>query len=504
MATSHYDVLIVGAGLSGIGAAYHLQENCPNKTYAILERRQAIGGTWDLFRYPGVRSDSDMFTLGYAFKPWKGKKAIASGGSVRDYIREAASENGIDKKIKFGYQGVHASWSTPDARWTIDAKNEATGEVEQFSCNFLWLCSGYYNYDQGYTPDFPGLSKFKGQFIHPQKWPENLDYTNKKVVIIGSGATAVTLLPSMAEKAAHVTMLQRSPTYMVNLPDADPIVDNLRKVLPEKIVYRITRARNISLSMLFYQLCRERPEAMKRFLLKMVKRQVGPNVDMKHFTPDYNPWDQRLCVVPNGDFFKTIREGKASIATDSIETFTKDGIKLKSGEVLQADIVITATGLDMLPFGGASVSVDGKPFKPNDEVGYKGIMLSNLPNAASVFGYINASWTLKADLVSEYICRVLNHMDKTGMRQCTPRLDPAVEQVPMVDMSSGYFQRALHKFPKQGSKSPWRFYHNYALDIGYFRLSRVEDGVMSFTNPDPAAATKKPAPLRKLVSALGL
>jgi monooxygenase len=421
MAIEHVDVLIVGAGLSGIGAAYHLQKQCPNKKVVIVERRQAIGGTWDLFRYPGIRSDSDMFTLGYNFKPWTNPKAIADGTSIREYVQETARENGIDKKIRFGLQVRNAAWSSANATWTVDAVREATGEAVQFTCRFLLMCSGYYNYDSGYTPEFKGIENYQGQVVHPQKWTEDIDYTNKNVVVIGSGATAVTLVPSMADKAAHVTMLQRSPTYVISVPERDIISDKLRPFLPEKMVYRLARTRNVGLQMMFYRLSKNKPEVAKRFLLQMVRRQLGKNADMSHFTPKYNPWDERVCAVPDGDLFKVIRQGKASVVTDHIDTFTKTGIRLKSGQELQADMIITATGLNLQLLGGMKIQVDGKPFEMTETLNYRGVMFKDLPNLAMIFGYTNASWTLKADLSSEYICRLLKHMDKDGLRQCTPR-----------------------------------------------------------------------------------
>ncbi len=484
MAIENVDVLIVGAGLSGIGAAYHLQKQCPNKKVVIVERRQAIGGTWDLFRYPGIRSDSDMFTLGYNFKPWTNPKAIADGTSIREYVQETARENGIDKKIRFGLQVRNAAWSSANATWTVDAVREATGEAVQFTCRFLLMCSGYYNYDSGYTPEFKGIENYQGQVVHPQKWTEDIDYTNKNVVVIGSGATAVTLVPSMADKAAHVTMLQRSPTYVISVPERDIISDKLRPFLPEKMVYRLARTRNVGLQMMFYRLSKNKPEVAKRFLLQMVRRQLGKNADMSHFTPKYNPWDERVCAVPDGDLFKVIRQGKASVVTDHIDTFTKTGIRLKSGQELQADMIITATGLNLQLLGGMKVQVDGKPFEMTETLNYRGVMFKDLPNLAMIFGYTNASWTLKADLSSEYICRLLKHMDKHGLRQCTPRnYDDSVVDEPFLGLASGYIQRAKNVLPKQGNKAPWKLYQNYALDLANLRFSKLEDGAMTFSNP---------------------
>ena len=482
MPSEHFDVLIVGAGLSGIGAAYHLQKKCPNKSYAIIERRQAIGGTWDLFRYPGIRSDSDMFTLGYNFKPWTSPKAIADGTAIREYVQETARENGIDKKIRYGLRVRTASWSSKTATWTVEAEREPSGEVITFTCNFLQMCSGYYNYDQGYTPEFAGLSDFKGQVIHPQKWTKDIDYTNKKVVIIGSGATAVTLLPAMTDKAAHVTMLQRSPTYVISVPEEDIISNKLRRFLPEKLVYRLGRTRNVGLTMMFYRLSREKPALIRRFLLKQVRRQVGKDFDMTHFSPNYKPWDERVCAVPDGDLFKVLKQGKASIVTDHIDCFTEKGIRLTSGKELEADLIVTATGLNLQLFGGMAVTVDGKEMKMGETMNYKGAMFRDVPNLAMTFGYTNASWTLKADLTSEFVCRLLNTMDKKGVKQCTPRnTDPSVVEENFLNLASGYIQRAAGNLPKQGNKSPWKLYQNYALDMAMLRLGSVEDGVMVFS-----------------------
>lgn len=496
MATEHFDVVIVGAGLSGIGAAWHLQDKCPGKRYVILEGRDAIGGTWDLFRYPGIRSDSDMYTLGYNFKPWTGQKSIADGHSIRQYIRDVASENGIDRKIRFGHKILRTSWSTDTATWTVEALNKSSGETIKFTCGFLMSCTGYYNYSAGYTPHFEGRERFKGQVIHPQHWPESLDYSGKRVVVIGSGATAITLVPAMTDKAAHVTMLQRSPSYVISVPEKDPFVKRLRKFLPEKIIYRTTRARNVSLTLLLYRLAREKPAPIRRLLLAGVRKQVGPDFDMKHFTPQYNPWEERLCAVPDGDLFKAIRKGKMSVVTDHVDTFTETGIKLKSGQELQADIIVTATGLDLQLMGGIEVNVDGRPFDMTKTMNYKGIMFQNLPNLAMVFGYTNASWTLKADLASEYVCRLLKQMDKSGNRQCTPRNnDSSVTFEPFLDIAAGYVQRALDKFPKQGNKAPWRLYQNYMLDLTALRFGSVKDGVMEFSNPTRGAAKSRSVPV---------
>jgi monooxygenase len=480
-ATEHFDVLIVGAGLSGIGAAWHLQKNCPGKRYAILEGRAASGGTWDLFRYPGVRSDSDMYTLGYRFRPWNDPKAIADGPAILSYIREVASDHGIDRHIRYGHRVVGASWSTPDACWTVEI--ERGPERVFISCSFLWMCSGYYRYEAGYLPEFPGIDGFKGRVVHPQHWPQDLDYAGKKVVVIGSGATAVTLVPSMAETAAHVTMLQRSPTYVVARPAQDPIANKLRRRLPLKLAYMLTRWKNVLMGMFFYQMCKRKPEKVKGLILGGVRQMLGPDYDVaKHFTPKYNPWDQRLCLVPDADLFRAIRNKKASVVTDTIETFTETGIKLKSGAELEADVVVTATGLVVQSLGGAKLVVDGKPVKPSDTMIYKGMMYSDVPNLASIFGYTNASWTLKADLVCEYVCRLLNYMDRKGITKAVPHnSDPTLTEEPWVDFSSGYIQRALPHQPKQGSKRPWKLYQNYVLDLLTLRHGSVRDKAMVFT-----------------------
>ncbi len=476
------DVLIVGAGLSGIGAACHLQRECQNKSVAILEGRAALGGTWDLFRYPGIRSDSDMYTLGYQFKPWTNAKAIADGPSILSYIKETAKEFKIEEKIRFKQKVVSASWSSETANWTVTSRHSETGESAIITCNFLMLCSGYYSYDSGFAPDFPGAEQFQGQIIHPQKWPENLDYTNKRVVIIGSGATAVTLVPAMAEKAQHVTMLQRSPTYIVSLPAADVIANTLRRFLPEKLVYSLSRWRRALLGIFIYQLSQRRPETMKAFIKKQLRKELGPDFDIdRHFTPPYNPWDQRMCLVPDGDLFVAMREKRASIVTDQIESFTPTGIKLKSGEHLDADIIVTATGLNMLAFGGMSLTVDGEMQAINQAVTYKGTMLTGIPNLSFVFGYTNASWTLKADLICEYVCRLLNYMNKHGFKQVKPHLnDSGVEDLPLLNLSSGYVLRALDRFPRQGSKLPWRLYQNYFFDMLMIRFGSIKDKALEF------------------------
>ncbi|ETR76519.1 FAD-containing monooxygenase EthA [Afipia sp. P52-10] len=480
---SHFDVVIVGAGLSGIGAAYHLQRNCPAKRYAILEGRAEIGGTWDLFRYPGIRSDSDMFTLGYSFKPWTEEKAIAAGSTILNYVRQTAQDNGIDQHIRFNHRVTRASWSSQDARWMVEAQQGAEQTPVRFTCNFLFMCSGYYSYEAGYTPDFAGVADFKGRIVHPQKWTEDIDYAGKRVVVIGSGATAVTLVPELARTAQHVTMLQRSPTYVVSRPASDAMANTLRAKLPPRVAYHLIRWRNVLFGMYFYQLCRRKPEQAKQLILGGVRAQLGPDYDVDtHFTPRYNPWQQRLCLVPDGDMFRAIREGRASVVTSHIDRFTASGLRLKDGSELQADLIVTATGLSLVPLGGLELSVDGRPVSIPETMSYKGMMFSDVPNFASASGYTNASWTLKCDLTCEYVCRLLNYMDKHGYRQCVPRnTDPSVTTVPWLDFTSGYVQRALPKFPKQGSKRPWKLYQNYALDIVTLRFGRVNDGVMQYS-----------------------
>ncbi|MFZ5561607.1 MAG: flavin-containing monooxygenase [Pseudomonadota bacterium] len=484
MKAEHFDILIIGAGLSGIGAGCHLTRNCPNKSFAILEQRQASGGTWDLFRYPGIRSDSDMFTLGYNFKPWTHNKSIADGPDIRAYVREAAAEHGVDKKIRYGLKTKSASWNSEKAQWTVKAEQVETGETVTFTANFVLSCTGYYNYDAGYTPEFAGRENFKGQIIHPQQWPEQLDYAGKRVVIIGSGATAVTLMPAMTDKAAHVTMLQRSPSYVLAVPLIDPLVQQMRAFLPEKLVYRITRGRNVAITLGLYKLSRAKPQVMRRFLLARIRSILGPNYDMKHFTPRYNPWDERLCAVPSADLFKAIKKGKASVVTDHIDHFTESGIKLKSGQHLAADIIVTATGLDLQMAGGVQLRVDGKPYSIPEKMYYKGILMEDLPNYGMVFGYTNASWTLKADLSSEYVCRLLKLMDKKGVRQVTPRnRDPEVRHDTMIGLTSGYIQRAAKLLPRQGTRGPWKLPQNYTLDLMSVRFGKIEDGVLEFSNP---------------------
>ncbi len=489
MAEETFDVLIVGAGLSGIGAARWLKHSAPGRSFAILEGREAIGGTWDLFRYPGIRSDSDMYTLGYAFKPWREAKAIADGPSILKYVRDTAAEEGVDSAIRYGHKVTGAEWSSADACWTVSAKR-ADGKTATFKANFLFLCGGYYSYDGGYQPDWPGMAAFKGRLVHPQAWPEDLDYAGKRVVVIGSGATAVTIVPEMAKTAASVTMLQRSPTYVVSRPAEDALANRLRKWLPAMLAYQLIRWRNVLGGMVFFNMARKRPEKVKAGIIQMVRQELGPDYDVAtHFTPRYNPWDQRLCLVPDSDLFTAIREGRADVVTDQIETFTKTGLKLQSGKTLDADIVVTATGLVLKPWNGVALKVDGRAVQPADTLSYKGMMYEGVPNMASAFGYTNASWTLKCDLTCEYVCRLLNHMKAKGVRQVTPvNRDAEVQPVPWLDFSSGYVQRAIAAFPKQGSKAPWKLHQNYALDLMSLRYAKLEDGVLEFGNPAGAKA----------------
>jgi monooxygenase len=483
---SHFDVLIVGAGISGISAAYHLQTRCPNKSYAILEGREALGGTWDLFRYPGIRSDSDMYTLGYSFRPWTNAKSIGDGPSILAYVRETAEAYGIDRKIRYRHRVERARWSSDEARWTVEARETSSGEAVRLTCRFLFMCAGYYDYESGYTPDFPGRERFRGRIVHPQKWTPDVDYEGKRVVVIGSGATAVTLVPELAKKAAHVTMLQRSPTYVLSLPERDAMANWLREHVSPTLAYSIARWKNVLVSMAFYQLCRRYPDRAKRILIGGVRKLARGSVDVAaHFTPTYEPWDQRLCFVPDGDLFAALRDGRASVVTDRIASFTETGLKLESGKELEADLVVTATGLNMKVLGGLEMEVDGERVDLAKTMAYKGMMCSDVPNLALAIGYTNASWTLKCDLTSEYVCRLLNYMDLHGYtRCCARRSDPALKEQPLIDFSSGYIQRSIDKFPKQGSFAPWRLYQNYALDRMALRHGRLDDGAMEFSTPD--------------------
>jgi cation diffusion facilitator CzcD-associated flavoprotein CzcO len=476
------DVLIIGAGVSGIGAAYHLQTRCPDKTYLILERRERIGGTWDLFRYPGIRSDSDMFTFGFRFRPWRDTRSLADGPSIREYVEETAREHGIDRHIRYQHHVVKTAWSSADATWTVTVQRKDTGETVVLRSWFLFMCTGYYDYDEGYTPELPGIDRFEGQVVHPQKWSDDIEYGGKRVVVIGSGATAVTLVPNLARRAAHVTMLQRSPTYILSVPSEDRIAKWLQRLLPAHLAYMLTRWKNILLAMAIYTASRRLPKRMRRLLIGGAKKELGEDCDVEtHFNPRYDPWDQRLCLVPDADLFVAIREGRASVVTDHIDTFTEQGIRLRSGDVLEADLVVTATGLKLCFLADIQLLVDGVAVDSSELWTYKAMMFSDVPNLALWFGYTNASWTLKADLTSEYICRLINHMDRKGYRRCAPRAtDADLEPLPLVGLQSGYIERAGDILPKQGSRRPWRLYENYLLDVLTIRFSRIDDGAMEF------------------------
>jgi monooxygenase len=476
----HFDVIIVGAGLSGIGGACHLKRHCPEKSFVILEGREAMGGTWDLFRYPGVRSDSDMYTLGYRFRPWRDNKAMADGRSILNYIRDTAAEYHVDKEIRYQHRVRTVSWSSRDATWTVTAEIGIDKQV-QLTCKFVYLCTGYYDYADGYTPEWPGVEQFRGTIVHPQKWSDNLDYANKRVVVIGSGATAVTLVPALAERAAHVTMLQRSPSYIVSRPAEDKIANWLRRYLPSDTAYSLARWKNVLNATFFYNLARKRPGLFKWMVAKGVRDELREQYDAKHFTPPYNPWDQRLCFVPDADLFRAMRNGRVSIVTDQIESFTEDGLLLASGERVAADIVVTATGLVLKLFSGLQLVVDDVPVDLPKTLVYKGMMFSDVPNLAFAIGYTNASWTLKCDLAAEYVCRLLHHMDQHQYAVCTPRLnDPEAGTQPVIDFNSGYVLRALDSLPRQGLKTPWRLHQNYVKDLSLMRYGRMEDGAMEF------------------------
>ncbi|MBF6239478.1 NAD(P)/FAD-dependent oxidoreductase [Nocardia otitidiscaviarum] len=478
-APEHVDVLIVGAGLSGIGAAYHLQRAFPTRSYLILEARAASGGTWDLFRYPGIRSDSDMFTLGYRFRPWLGDKAIADGDSILAYVRETAAENGIDRRIRYRHRVIRAEWSSVGDRWTVTADHD--GETRTVTANFLFCCSGYYRYDAGYIPEFAGTERFPGPIVHPQHWPEDLEVADKRVVIIGSGATAVTLGPALARRGAHVTLLQRSPSYILSLPERDPTAARLRRLLPARTAYGLTRAKNVLFSTAIYQLCQRYPQRMRAWIRGLQEKWLPAGYDIDtHFSPRYNPWDQRLCLAPNGDFFRAIRRGQLTMVTDTVDTFTETGLRLGSGADLDADVIITATGLNLLVFGGMELVVDGRPISLPDTMAYKAMMLSGIPNFAYVLGYTNASWTLKADLVCEYVVRLLKHMDAHGYAKATPVRDPAVGTSPFLNFEPGYVLRALEYLPKQGDRAPWKLTMNYLRDLPKLRYGRITDDAMVF------------------------
>jgi monooxygenase len=489
--TEHVDVLIVGAGLSGIGAAYHLQTSLPGKTYLILEARDVIGGTWDLFRYPGVRSDSDMYTLGYRFRPWTQGKAIADGPSILRYVRDTATEAGIGEHVRFGHRVIRASWSSAAARWTVQALHGT--ETVTMTCGFLLMCGGYYRYDEGYLPSFAGIGDFRGQVVHPQHWPADLDYAGQRVVVIGSGATAVTLVPALAETARHVTMLQRSPTYIVPMPAEDAIATRLRELLGTRRGYVVTRWKNVLMMTLFYKLSRRRPAMIRDWIRKLTIKQLPAGYDVgTHFNPAYNPWDQRLCLVPDGDLFKAIRDGRASVVTDRIARFTERGLLLESGAELEADLVVTATGLALLALGGTQLTVDDRPVRLPETMAYKSMMLSGVPNFAFTIGYTNASWTLKADLVSEFTCRLLAYMDSRGYDTCVPvNDDPNLSKRPLIDFSAGYVLRSIDQFPRSGSRAPWRLGMSYAHDVITLRYGKINDGVIRFSRLPQAQAPAK-------------
>jgi monooxygenase len=490
-AVEHVDVLIVGAGLSGIGAAHHIQSAFPHRTYTILEGRDAIGGTWDLFRYPGVRSDSDMHTLGYRFRPWTAAKAIADGPSILDYVRRTATEAGIDRHIRFGHRVTGAQWSTVDSQWAVDAVHD--GRPVRLTARLLYVCTGYYRYDAGYSPDFPGIAGFAGTVVHPQQWPEDLDYEGRRVVVIGSGATAVTLVPALAERAAHVTMLQRSPTYIAAIPTEDAIANRLRRLVGSRRAYPVVRWKNVLLATFIYQLSRRRPQVLKSMLRKAAARQLPPGYDVDtHFGPRYQPWDQRLCLAPDGDLFAAVRRGRASVVTDRIAEFTATGLRLESGTELDADIVVTATGLRLLALGGIRLTVDGCEVELPKTMAYKGMMLSGVPNFVFTVGYTNASWTLKADLVSGFVVRLLRHLEARGYDQFVPvNEDPGVTERPLLDFQAGYVLRSVEEFPRSGSRQPWRLGMSYAHDVVNLRYRRIDDGVLRFSRrPAPG----QPAP----------
>jgi monooxygenase len=489
MSREHFDVLIVGAGISGVGAGCRLQEKCPDKTFAILEARGAIGGTWDLFRFPGIRSDSDMFTLCYPFRPWSGAQAIVDGSSILDYVRQTAREHGIDEKVRFQHRVVAAEWSSRDARWTVEVERSDTGEAVHLTCGFLFTCTGYYRYDEGYTPEFQGIERFGGEIVHPQFWSEDIDYTGKRVVVIGSGATAVTLIPALAQHAGHVTMLQRSPSYIISLPAVDPIAGLLGHVLPTRLAYPVVRWKNVLLALAIYGFSRRRPAAMRRLIGKLLERRLPPGFDVDtHFSPRYEPWDQRMCIVPDGDLFDAIGAGRVSVVTDRIESFTKTGLALASGSELKADLIVTATGLKMVPFGGIRLSVDGSDVELDEALVYRGMQISGVPNMAFAFGYTNQSWTLGADLTCEQVCKLLKHMDRCGHAACTPRnRDPAITGVPFSDLTSGYVLRALDQFPRQGSKDPWRREQNYTRNRRSMRRAPIDDPALEFSRAAPTA-----------------
>ncbi|MFC4821697.1 flavin-containing monooxygenase [Dokdonella ginsengisoli] len=493
MAAEHLDVLVIGAGLSGIGAGYYLQSRLPGKSYAILESRAELGGTWSLFRYPGIRSDSDMYTFGYSFRPWTADKSISDGGLILDYLRETAAEFGIDRHIRYRQRVIAAAWSSSEAKWRVDVETGENRERRQYTCGFLYVCSGYYDYAGGHAPEFPGRENFRGVVVHPQDWPGSIDYAGQRVVVIGSGATAVTLVPALAASAAHVTMLQRSPTYVTSLPARDKAATWLRRHLPAATAHRLARAKNIALTMFFFAFARGAPETFKRLIRHAQKKFLPADYAFDtHFRPSYEPWDQRLCLVPDGDLFKAIRAGRASIVTDRIDAFVEDGIRLQSGQVLPADLVVTATGLKLQAFGGARISVDGRPLELGRSHTYKGVMLRDVPNLAFCVGYTNASWTLRADLVSQFVCRLLAHMDRHGHAQVVPRTEAASLEpsLPLLNFTSGYVLRSLAQFPQQGARAPWRLRQNYLLDLFGLKFGPVAHSALRFSRSTPETAAE--------------
>jgi monooxygenase len=485
----HVDVLIVGAGVSGVNAACRLRQRCPHKTFAVLEARDAIGGTWDLFRFPGIRSDSDMFTLSYPFRPWTGPRAVVDGATIREYVTATARQYGVDRAIRFRHRVVAADWSSSEARWYVEAERTDTGERVELTCGFLFTCTGYYRYDRGHAPEFTGAERFRGEVVHPQFWPPDADHAGKRVVVIGSGATAVTLVPALAERAAHVTMLQRSPSYVISIPGEDVLARVLNRVLPPRLAYRAVRWKNMRVALAIYTLCRRRPALMRKLIRAGMRRRLPAGFDVDtHFNPSYEPWDQRMCIIPDHDLFEAISAGGVSVVTDRIETFTETGIALASGQELEADMIVTATGLEMVPLGGMRLSVDGDEVALGETLAYRGMQLSDVPNMAFSFGYTNQSWTLGSDLTCEQVCRLLNHMDRHGYAVCTPRNhDPGVSAVPFADLSSGYIRRAIDRFPKQSTRDPWRCEPHYARNRRELRRAPLDDPVLEFTRAAPPA-----------------
>ena len=478
------DVLIIGAGLSGIGGACQLRRNSPNHSFMILEARAVSGGTWDLFRYPGIRSDSDMYTFGYGFKPWYGEQAIADGDKILSYLRETAAEYDVERHIRYQHKVVSANWSPTDKRWQVTAqRNVPDDTLEQvtISCQFIFNCTGYYDYEQAYTPEFTNIDDFNGKVIHAQHWPEQLDYRNKHVVVIGSGATAVTVVPSMAKDTASMVMLQRSPTYVANVPQSQPLIKILRKCLPKSWAFRLIRWSRVLFQIYVYQLSRRQPQKLKQILLDRVRDEMGSNYDVDtHFTPSYHPWDQRLCASPDGDLFAALREGRAELVTDHIDRFNNTGILLKSGKQLDADIVVLATGLNLKFAGGIDYRIDGVPVDFTEHYIYRGMMFSDLPNMAFTVGYTNSSWTLKADLTGKYLCRLLNKMSRHGYSSVTPRLRGEISEIPLLDFDAGYVLRAREQFPKQGNRLPWKNYQNYIKDFIGLRFGSLKHDELEF------------------------